>query len=147
MNTFKKKFKYYRDKKRLSLINPDDISKFTFDTGRNKYCRVYKVYDGDTISVIFRWHKQYIKTSCRIIGIDTPEIRTKNLEEKKLGIEARDFLRTLIFDKVVKIKLYKNDKYGRPLIDVFTLDGQSIKDILIAKNYAKHYDGGTKVPW
>lgn len=147
MNSIKKKYKYYRDKKRLSLIEPDEITKFSFETGKKKYAKVYKVYDGDTISVVFRWSKEYIKTSCRIIGIDTPEIRTKNLEEKKLGIEVRDFLRTLILGKVIKINLYQNDKYGRPLIDVFTEDGRSIKDILIEKNYAKEYDGGTKIPW
>lgn len=138
-------FQNYR--KKLETINHNDIPKFTFETGEKIYAKVYKVYDGDTISVIFRWHRQYIKTSCRILGLDTPEIRTKNLEEKKLGIEVRDFLRSLILDKVVKIKLYHNDKYGRPLIDVFTEDDKSIKDILIEKKFAKPYNGGRKEPW
>lgn len=133
--------------KKIAHVNPEEIPKFSFETGEKIYCKVYKVYDGDTISIIFRWHRQYIKTSCRIIGIDTPEIRTKNLQEKKLGLEVRDFLKTLILDKVVKIKLYHNDKYGRPLVEVFTDDDKSIKDILIEKNYAKVYDGGRKEPW
>ena len=114
-------------------INPKTLSNCIF---RNTeiYARVYKVYDGDTISVIFKFNKEFIKYSCRIVGIDTPELRTKNTEEKKLGIIARDYLRELVLEKIIKIKVLDFDKYGRLLINLYTPDDdKDISNMMVAK--------------
>ena len=76
---------------------------------------VTRVYDGDTIfGVADMGFNTFKKISVRLEGINTPEIRTKDLDEKKAGYAARDFLRNLIekSDKVY-VKTTKKGKYGR----------------------------------
>jgi micrococcal nuclease len=88
-----------------------------------------------------------IKYSTRIYGIDTPEIRTRDDEEKKKGYEARDFLRSYILDQVVKVELLNFDKYGRLLANVYTdINGtdKNVADMMISQGHAKPYFGGTK---
>ena len=142
MNFFKK----LNTKRKLKKLNPRDIPKFSFD-GVKKYARIYKVYDGDTCTLLFNWKKQPINITCRILGIDTPEIRTKNELEKKAAYEARDYLIRLIHDKILYVHFYKNDKYGRPLIEIFLDNRDSISDIMIKKGYAISYFGGSKQPF
>lgn len=143
MNKVKKLYKYFKAKKQLNKLEPKEIDYFSF-SGVEKYARVFKVYDGDTISLLFKWKKQNIKASCRLLGIDTPELRTKNENEKKKAIEARDFLHNLIYEKIVLVKFSKNGKFGRPLIEVFLPSGESISQIMINKKYAKKYLGKSK---
>ena len=143
MNFVKKSYKQFNDRRRLSKLDPTEIPKFSFD-GVEKNARIYKVYDGDTCTLLFRWKKQNINISCRIFGIDTPELRTKNPKEKKAGYKAKEFLEGLILEKVLKVKFGKNGKYGRPLVEIFLPNGQSISDIMIVNKYAKPYFGGKK---
>ena len=139
-------FTDYFLKKRLKKINPDNIDKFSFD-GITTYARVAGVYDGDTITIVFEYKGEMIKYSARIYGIDTPEIRTRDDEEKQKGYEARDFLRSYIHNQIVKVDLLNFDKYGRLLINVYANIGGTYKDMaqmMINENYAKPYFGGTK---
>ena len=128
---------------------PIKAPKFSLDD-LSFHARITSVYDGDTIKAIFKFRGVYNTWSCRIIGIDTPELRTKNLEEKELGYKARDFLRELVLNKVVQLKCHKFDKYGRLLVDV-VIDNEGtegaercVKDILIQNKFALPYDGGKK---
>ena len=138
-----KLYKYRKAKKQLEKLNHKEINTFSFN-GVEKFGRVVKVYDGDTCTLLFRWKKQNIKISCRLYGIDTPELRTKNKSEKKLAIEARDFLKILILEKIVFIEFFKNEKYGRPLVILYLKDGKSVNSLMIEKGYAKKYFGGKK---
>ena len=108
---------------------------------------VLDVYDGDTITLLidvgFNIH---LKQKCRLYGIDTPELRTKNKKEKELAIKARDYLKELILNKKVKIKTYKDDKYGRMLADIY-LDDIYVNMNLIEKGYAVSYLGAKKTSW
>ena len=142
MNFFKK----FNTQRKLKKLEPLDIPIFSFD-GVKKFARIHKVYDGDTCTLLFRWKKQNIKISCRILGIDTPEIRTRNAEEKKAGYKARDFLIGLIYEKILMVHFSKFDKYGRPLIEIFLNNGQPISNIMISNGYARSYNGGTKIPF
>jgi len=146
MNYIKKTYKKYNTERKLMKLEPKDIPKFSFN-GIEKYARIYKVYDGDTCTLLFQWKKQNINTSCRIYGIDTPELRTKDPEEKRAGYEAKYFLEELILDKVLLVKFGKDGKYGRPLVQIFLDDGRSISDVMISSNHAKPYFGGTKNPF
>ena len=89
---------------------------------------------------------KFYRFNCRIEGVDTPELRTRNKKEKEMGIMVRDKLRTKILDKMVKVKCGKFDKYGRLLVDIL-IDNTSITKWLIDNNYAFSYDGGTKKSW
>jgi len=139
-------YKYNKTKKYLKKLNPKEVKPFSF-AGVEKYARIIKVYDGDTCTILFKWKKQNIKTSCRILGIDTPELRTKNKKEKELGWKAKEFLERLILEKVLKVKFSKDDKYGRPLVEIFLHNVQSISDIMKTNGHTKTYYGGTKQKW
>ena len=108
--------------------------------------KVVKVYDGDTVHVVFSYFDKYYKWIGRIAHVDTPELRTKNEEEKKKGYEVRDKLRELILGKIVQLHCHEFDKYGRLLIDIET-EGVKVDEWLISNGYAKKYEGGTKEKW
>ena len=129
-------------KKRLAKFDPTSIDRFSFD-GLKTYAKVCKVYDGDTITLIFEYRGEMLKYSARIYGIDTPEIRTRDKEEKKLGYAARDFLSSYILNQIVFVEFLKFDKYGRLLVNVFIND-VNISNLMIQNKYAKPYFGGTK---
>ena len=126
----------------LNDANWDNTPSFAPDV---KYGKVIKVYDGDTITIASKPYKNYpvYRFSVRLNGIDTPELKTQNENEKKHAIIARDALHERIFGKYVELKNVKFEKYGRLLADVY-LDGENLNDWLILNNFATKYDGGTK---
>ena len=82
----------------------------------------------------------------RLNGIDTPEIKSKNENEKLLAKKARDSLSQLIMNKNVTLQNVKNEKYGRILADVY-LDDLHINKWMIDQQFAVEYDGKTKKIW
>ena len=107
--------------------------------------KVVKVYDGDTVHIVFPVFGKMYKWNCRISRIDTPELRTKNEKEKKYGYMVKDILLKRILNKVVNVECGDFDKYGRLLVEIN--DGENISDWLISNKYAFAYDGGTKQNW
>jgi len=113
--------------------------------------KVLKVVDGDTIDVDIDLGFDISYTQrVRLAGIDTPESRTTDKEEKVLGLEVKDRLKQLISSaNTVVVRTEKPDsseKYGRILGWLF-LDGaeKSVNEALIADGYAWGYMGDTKV--
>ena len=113
--------------------------------------KVENVVDGDTIDVLIDLGFDILFASrVRLAGIDTPESRTKDLAEKALGLEAKEYLKKSLKDaKSVVIKTEKmnsSEKYGRILGWIYT-DGNtvSINDMMINDGYAWAYLGDTKV--
>ena len=124
-----------------------DVNYFSLD-GYETLAKVVKVYDGDTIHVVFKYFDTFFKWNCRIQHVDTPELRTKDLEEKKRGYECRDKLIALIMDKVVSLKCSKFDKYGRLLVEITVPEtGVKIHEYLISEGLANKYEGKTKEKW
>jgi micrococcal nuclease len=113
--------------------------------------KVENVVDGDTIDVLIDLGFDILFASrVRLAGIDTPESRTKDLAEKALGIEAKEYLKKALKDaKSVIIKTEKMDsseKYGRILGWVYINgDTVSLNDMMINDGYAWGYLGDTKV--
>jgi len=108
--------------------------------------QVIKVYDGDTITIATRLSYKdspLYRFSIRLKGIDSAEIKSKNINEKKNAMISRDVLTELILHKTVLIKNIENEKYGRILADVY-LGEICVNDWMIEKGYAVKYDGGTK---
>ena len=110
---------------------------------------VSKVVDGDTIDVdIDLGFDISFSSRVRLAGIDTPESRTKDLYEKKLGLESKDWLKkALEHGKTVVIKTEKMDsseKYGRILGWLF-VDDVNLNLAMIDQGYAWSYMGDTKV--
>jgi micrococcal nuclease len=112
---------------------------------------VKNVVDGDTIDVVIDLGFDILFASrVRLAGIDTPESRTKDLDEKALGLEAKEYLKKALKDaKSVVIKTEKMDsseKYGRILGWVYINgDTVSLNDMMINDGYAWGYLGDTKV--
>jgi micrococcal nuclease len=112
--------------------------------------KVLKVVDGDTIDVDIDlgFNVSYTQR-VRLAGIDTPESRTKDLKEKELGLEVKEYLKNRLKDaKVVVIKTElpdSSEKYGR-ILGWLYIDGEklSVNETMIEQGYAWTYDGGTK---
>jgi micrococcal nuclease len=109
------------------------------------------VVDGDTIDVVIDLGFDISFTSrVRLAGIDTPESRTKDLKEKALGLESKEYLKKKLENaKNIVIKTEKvnsSEKYGRILAWIY-LDGEtkSVNHEMIEKGYAWGYLGDTKV--
>jgi endonuclease YncB( thermonuclease family) len=108
---------------------------------------VESVYDGDSIKLIFPFHGKDYKWTCRLNGIDTPEIRTSDLKEKGFGLKIRDIVREKILNKKFNILCHSFDKYGRLLVDLYLHEEDTLNDWLINQKYAIAYDGGKKQSW
>ena len=106
---------------------------------------IEKVVDGDTIDVTLDlgFDVRLYKQRCRLAGIDTPESRTRDLAEKKLGLAAKDRL-TELCSKPISIKSFGKGKYGRILAIPYTEDGKDICQMLIKEGHAVEYNGGKK---
>ena len=133
--------------KRLSKIKDEDIKLHTFADETIK-CKVVDVYDGDTITIIFRNHCFLEKYKLRLYGIDTPELKPlKDIENRDIIIEnakkARDALKNKILNKIVKITFMKEEKYGR-LLGTIYYNKENINDWMIKNNFGKSYFGGKK---
>jgi len=123
------------------------VEYFSLD-GYETLAKIVKVYDGDTVHAVFKYFDKYYKWNCRLLHVDTPELRTKDLEEKKRGYECRDKLSELIMDKIVSLKCSKFDKYGRLLVEI-TIPETNVKihEYLVSEGLAKLYEGKTKEKW
>ena len=84
------------------------------------------------------------KQRIRLVGIDTPESRTRDLAEKKLGLQAKELLKELTKDGFV-LESQGRGKYGRILGVLWDFNGNSINAKLIDAGLAVEYWGGTKV--
>jgi len=115
---------------------------------------VVKIIDGDTADFILDLgFDLYKKERVRIAGVDTPEKRTKNLEEKALGIDATNWLKEKLESTIagddelsVRTELVGGvGKYGRLLGWLYIGDESvSLNEQMITEGYAHAYDGGTK---
>jgi len=106
-------------------------------------------YDGDTCYITIKGLPEKLeKMSIRILGIDTPEIRGKCVEEKELALKARVFANKA-FRSANKIE-FKNlqwGKYGGRLLSNVYLDDKLYSKMIIDEGLARPYDGKTKKDW
>lgn len=125
---------------------PKQQKKWTGFAGEcKKKILVVDCYDGDTITVViplgYRTHYEF---SCRLYGIDTPEIRTHDAMEKKKGLEAKLYLTNLIKNKKVTLQFANaQDKFGRLLATVY-LGHMNVNQHMIDQGYARAYHGEKK---
>lgn len=110
-------------------------------------CKILRVVDGDTVDVDLDLGFKIVlsKERVRIAGIDTPESRTRDLEEKKFGLASKERLKQLL-GKTAVVRTMKPDskeKFGRILGD-FIVNGKSVSEILIEEGYAVPYQGDNK---
>jgi endonuclease YncB( thermonuclease family) len=110
--------------------------------------KIDKVIDGDTV----RLEVDYLpvelgnKMSLRILGIDTPELHGKCLEEIKKAQDARDFLKGYLKGKQYTIVLKGRDKYFRLLGDI-KVGNELVSEVMLKNGHAVVYQGKTKTSW
>ena len=115
-------------------------------------CKVNKVIDGDTVDVDIDLGFGIVLTDerVRVMGIDTPESRTRNKVEKLFGLASKARLKELLSKHcVLKTEINKKGedmkgKFGRVLGDFIDVDGRMITDILIEEGHAVKYHGQSK---
>ena len=112
------------------------------------YAIVRRVIDGDSVEVDIDlgfgvWmHKERV----RLLGIDTPESRTKDLVEKQFGLASKQFVKDLMpigSQQIIKTEKDKTGKFGRILGD-FLIDGKRLTDLMVEANHAVVYNGENK---
>ena len=108
---------------------------------------IKRVVDGDTVDIdIDLGFGVMLKDErVRIMGIDTPESRTRDLTEKKFGLAAKERLKQLLGKKsILKCKEYDSKgKFGRILGD-FLVGERTVTEILIEEGHAVKYHGQNK---
>ena len=132
-----------------AMIPPSRKSCYNF-----RVTKINRVVDGDTIDVtIDLGFELYKKERVRVAGVDTPEKRTRDKEEKELGIDATNWLKdklneTIKGDEELIIRTELKGgvgKYGRLLGWLYVGDEQvSLNEQMITEGYAWAYDAGTK---
>ena len=132
-----------------AMIPPSRKSCYNF-----RVISIDKVVDGDTIDVtIDLGFDLYKKERVRVAGVDTPEKRTRNLEEKALGLDATEWIKDHLEgaidgddDLIIRTELDGGvGKYGRLLGWLYIGDATvSLNEKMIDEGYAWAYDGGTK---
>ncbi len=132
-----------------AMVPPSRKSCYNF-----RVTEIVKVLDGDTIDVLIDLgFDLYKKERVRIAGVDTPEKRTRDKEEKALGIDATNWLKeklesTIAGDDELTIRtelVGGVGKYGRLLGWLYIGDADvSLNEDMIEEGYAWSYDGGTK---
>ena len=131
------------------MVPPSRKSCYNF-----RVTKINRVVDGDTIDVtIDLGFDLYKKERVRVAGVDTPEKRTRDKEEKALGLDATEWLKdkldeTIKGDEELLIRTELKGgvgKYGRLLGWLYVGDADiSLNEQMITEGYAWAYDGGTK---
>ena len=131
------------------MIPPSRKSCYNF-----RVVKINRVVDGDTIDVTLDLGFSLTKKErVRIAGVDTPEKRTRDLEEKTLGIDATNWMKEKLTETikgdeelVIRTELKGGvGKYGRLLGWLYIGDDEfSLNEQMITEGYAWAYDGGTK---
>lgn len=115
---------------------------------------IRRVIDGDTVNVDIDLGFGIILRDqmVRIQGVDTPECRTRDMEEKVFGMAAKHFVSSLLppnSTQVMKTVLDKSGdatkgKFGRILADFYITDGKMLSDAIMENHHGVPYDGGDK---
>ncbi len=118
------------------------------------FAELRRVVDGDTVDVtIDCGFKMHIKERVRLKGINTPECRTRDLEEKARGLAAKarliDILASWDNKMIIRTSIDKKGKFGRLLGELIHPDGQGSRDdnankMLLEEGHAVEYNGGKR---
>ena len=115
-------------------------------------CELLRVIDGDTIDVrADLGFDVSLKLRLRFAGINTPESRTRNLEEKALGLAAKARLNEVLESAdSIEFESFGKGKFGRGLATPYAVIGDERTDVcqlLVREDHARLYDGGKREPW
>jgi endonuclease YncB( thermonuclease family) len=129
------------------LNSTKDIELFSLNK-RIMLGKVVDVYDGDTCKIVLFLGNGLKKFTVRMMGYDCPEMKTKNLIEKKFGQRSKKIFSEMIENRIVKIECLEFDKYGRLLGNIFlmkdTKEEFCINTFMVDNHLGFPYFGDTK---
>ena len=112
--------------------------------------KITRVVDGDTVDAeVDLGFDTFIKDRISLMGLDTPESRTRNKKEKALGLAAKAYLKELLKenkgDIILRTSKEGKGKFGRILGTLLIYDGKTnVNQMLIDEGHARDYFGGSK---
>jgi len=109
-------------------------------------CKVKRVVDGDTVDVVIDLGFDiHFATRVRLYGMDTPESRTRNKDEKVRGYMSKDFLEEWMEkdDVIIRTRRDKKGKFGRVLGEMI-VRGENVNKLMIKECLAVEYYGQSK---
>ncbi len=117
---------------------------------QNYKLKLNRVIDGDSLDVdiVLGFGVVLRNRRLRLLGVDTPELRTSDIEEKKYGLLAKSFVEKWCLDKNLLVVIRENqdeqDKFGRILGDLLDEKGSSLVNDIIANYHGVAYEGQNK---
>lgn len=134
-----------QEKIKINQINYDNINLMDCQNfiPSIKEGKVVKVYDGDTFTIASIIDNIVYKFNIRIRGVDCPELKGKNEEEKEMAKFVQKQLSEKILNKIVQCDDIAYDKYGRILANI-KINNEDLSIWLLKNHYAVIYDGGKK---
>ena len=107
-------------------------------------CEIVKVVDGDTIDcAVSLGFDVSVRQRIRLYGVDAPESRTRDLEQKKYGKASKRFVKDFLNSDYILLKTREKGKYGRYLGD-FCVADKWLCDEMIKAHHAVPYYGQNK---
>jgi micrococcal nuclease len=139
----------------LNNIDTQNTIPFTFPV---EYAKCTNVYDGDTITIAFKLtcdktkNANVYRHNVRLLGIDCPEMKSKNPIEKQVANLAKTKMEELVLNKIIKLENVGMEKYGRILANVKIIsdatlpkgDTIDVNHAMLDARLAVPYDGKTK---
>lgn len=111
---------------------------------RYSACKVARIVDGDTCDLwINLGFDTFVKKRIRMWGIDTPESRTRDKDEKVLGLAATERLRELLSEGVCDLDSIELGKYGR-VLGIIHVGDINVNAEMLKTEGTKEYYGGTR---
>jgi len=132
---------YVQDMESMSI---SDFEQYNLN-GRWIVAKVLRVHDTDTFTIGWKECDRFVKTNVRLIGLDAPELRSKNNDgkESKLCRLGRNWLTSNYLNKLITVECLEMDKYGRLLGNAndYPIGNISINHKLINNKFARVYGG------
>ena len=126
------------------VFPPKDAPMFSLK-GRRSIGRATRVIDGDTVDVVLGLDDstKYYTFTCRLVGIDTPELKSKDPSIRSKATMARERLQELtsVDEGLVDVECHEFDKYGRLLVVLRHLvaEDKSINETMMEEGHAVQY--------
>ena len=117
------------DIEHIKLLAQSDKSYKKYDfSSFNGLCKIVKITDGDTYHFVFRYNNGYHLGVARCIGVNTPELKSKDEELKKKAYFAKEFFERHFLNKIVKFRCFGIGDFGRYLCDFYPICDERLGD-------------------
>jgi micrococcal nuclease len=130
----------------MELENQTDATEMFSLKGIITLAKVVEVIDGDTVKIVFKYNGNFYRWSCRLNNINTPELKSTDPRIKEIAYKAKSFVIEHLLNKIVEVRCYIFDSFGRIIIDIF-IAGKLFNEILLQEGLACPYKDRATFKW